>query len=105
MTTPAPRRAASGPLARGLALLIALGCFAAIAWTARDRPGEPARPPAAANAAPPAAALLPARPAAAGAAEACLERKRAEIAALQAEGELTAERRMRIRQIEARGCE
>jgi hypothetical protein len=105
MSGPARRGGPALPLARGLALLVAAGCFAAIVWSARERPEGPMRPPAAAAGAPPAAAAL-ARPApAAGGEAACRERKRAEIAAIEATGSLGAEQRMRIRQIEARACE
>lgn len=104
MSAPRPSAARTSPLARGLALVVAVGCFAAIAWSARERPAEPARPPAPATAQP---ALLPATPSrpAAAAVDACRARKEAEIEAIRAAGELTAERRMRIRQIEARACE
>lgn len=100
-------RRGTGPFARGVALLVAIGCFGAIAWTARERPAEPVRPNATAAAPAPAATLARPQPAAAAEAgqDACRARKEAEIAAIRAQGELTAERRMRIRQIEARACE
>lgn len=89
---------------RGAALLVAVGCFAAIAWSARQAPEPATRPPAAAVQPQPAAALARPQPTSA-AVDACAARKEAEIAAIRAQGELTAERRMRIRQIEARVCE
>jgi hypothetical protein len=88
---------------RGAALLVAAGCFAAIAWSARQPPEQPSRPPTAALQPAPAPLARP-QPTSA-AADACAARKEAEIAAIRAQGELTAERRMRIRQIEARACD
>lgn len=104
MSGPARRRRPALPLARGLSALIALGCFAAIAWSARERSPAPLPSPAAAVAARPTAA--PVRPALTPAeADACRARKQAEIAAVEARGPVGAEQRMRIRQIEARSCE
>lgn len=86
---------------RGIALMLAVGCFAAIAWSLREAPETPSRPQSLVGASQ--ADLV--RPAPAPAArEACLAQKEAEIAALRAQGE-NAERRMRIRQIEARPCD
>lgn len=102
MSGPARRRAPALPVARLLSAVIAAGCFAAIAWSVRERPEDPASPPRAAVPGP----AAPVRPApAAGEADACRARKQAEIAAIEAKGALGAEQRMRIRQIEARSCE
>jgi len=92
-------------LGRGLALLLALGCFSAIAWSVREseRPAEVPRPAPLAERPQPAAA--PARPRSAAPDDSCRAQKEREIEAIRAQGELTAERRMRIRQIEARACE
>jgi len=101
----AGRRPRAGELVgRGAALLVAAGCFAAIAWSARQAPEQPSRPQGAAVQPQPAAALVRPQPSSA-AVDACAARKEAEIAAIRAQGELTAERRMRIRQIEARACD
>jgi|DewCreStandDraft_4_1066084.scaffolds.fasta_scaffold00812_58 hypothetical protein len=104
MSGPAGRSGGTGPVARAVALLVAAGCFGAIAWSARERPTELVRPPSPSE--PPAAAAIaaPARSSPIGA-DACRAAKEAEIAAIRTEGELTAERRMRIRQVEARACE
>lgn len=104
MSGTARRSGGTGPLARGVALLVAVGCFAAIAWSARERPAEPTRPPAA-TPVPQAATIAAPAGATPAAADACRAAKEAEIAAIRGQGELTAERRMRIRQIEARACE
>lgn len=104
MSGTARRSGGTGLLARGLAFLLAVGCFAAIAWSARERPVEPARPPAA-TAVPQAATIAAPVRSNPAAADVCRAAKEAEIAAIRAQGELTAERRMRIRQIEARSCE
>lgn len=105
MSAPARRRGPALPVARLLSAVIAAGCFAAIAWSVRERPEDPASPPRAAVAAVPGPAA-PVRPApAAGEADACRARKQAEIAAIEAKGAVGAEQRMRIRQIEARSCE
>lgn len=102
----ARRRTTAAELAgRATALVVAAGCFGLIAWSVRERPEPPSRPPA--LAAPPqseAAALVRAQPTAA-VRDACTAQKETEIAAIRAQGEITAERRMRIRQIEARACE
>ncbi len=101
-----PRRAgAAERIGRGLALVVAIGCFGAIAWSARQEPSPPVRPGPSVDRPRPAAAAAARPNAPATTAEACRERKRVEIEALLAQGELTAERRMRIRQIEARPCE
>jgi hypothetical protein len=87
----APRRRLDHPAARLLALLIALAAGWAL-WRL-PTPEAPTRPPATARPAP-----------AAAAAESCEPRRRAEIEAARASGEVSAEMAMRLRQAIAQEC-
>lgn len=100
------RRATAAELAgRATALLVAAGCFGLIAWSVREQPEPPSRPAALAGRAQSEAPALVRVQATAAGRDACAAQKEAEIAAIRAQGEINAERRMRIRQIEARACE
>ncbi|MCS6878323.1 MAG: hypothetical protein RMK73_10350 [Geminicoccaceae bacterium] len=102
MRTTTPKRASAAErLGRVVALLLAAGCFGAIAWSARERSEPPSPVPSSVGEK--RATFVQPSPAP-SAREACLAQKEAEIAAIRAQGELDAERRMRIRQIEARAC-
>lgn len=105
MSGPASGRGAALGLARGLALLVAVGCFGAIAWQVRERPDPPAAPPGATAPAAAARLVRPAPAAAVADRAGCLERRKAEIDGLRAKGEIDAERAMMLRQAAARQCE
>jgi hypothetical protein len=86
----APRRLLDHPATRLAALVIALGAAWALWRLPTPQPG-PSLPVATARPAPPAA-------------EACETVRRAEIEALRASGEVTAEMAMRLRQAIAQEC-
>ena len=100
MTGQRGRSRVDGPLPRLLALLVAVGCFAAIGVSWRDRAPDPAATPLPgvmqARQAPPAAATADSG--------SCKARKQAELEQLKAAGKLTAEQSMMMRQAIAREC-
>jgi hypothetical protein len=92
----ADRSALDGPLARLAGLLVFAGAVLVIGWTARTADPPPGNLPEG-------AITRPAGPAGTPDA-ACVERRRAEIARLQAQDELSAEQVMMLRQQAAADC-
>lgn len=93
------RSAIDGPVPRLLALLVGVGCFALIGLSWLEQKPDPAR-----TALPGVTQLAPAAPKPVADAGDCRARKLAEMDKLKAEGKLSAEQSMMMRQAIAKEC-